>query len=37
MEFGTAGYQKKFKDWFAEKRDLEKMVAEGKDKLEQNS
>ena len=34
LEFGTAGYQKEFKDWIAEKKDLEKMVDEGKDKLE---
>ena len=34
LEFGTAGYQKKFKDWISENNNLEKMVAEGKDKLE---
>jgi len=34
LEFGRAGYQKSFKDWFSEKKDLQDMVEEGKDKLE---
>ena len=34
LEFGSTGYQKTFKEWFAEKKDLQTMVEEGKDKLE---
>ena len=34
LEFGTAGYQKSFEDWIEEKKELQIMVAEGKDNLE---